>query len=160
MPSTFSVTVRDEESGETFHLAKILADSPADAVDTANSFAHTNGAPQWQPGSAVIDFYQLDPELDSFSYGYYSRLEDAQADGLRWYAEHMAVMSSPIGELAYVQAPKNELDPDAPDIWNIVDAGNPLRHITMMQIVKCDLWTSRQTRDDAPLPEPMRRPES
>lgn len=135
---TYSVTVRDEETGGTSHVSGLESSNPLNAVRTASLIRQD----EWQPGSAPISFYQLDPELDSFSYGYFSRLEDAQTAGLHDYRRHMESMRRPIGDIAYAQAPKREADPEAPDIWNIIDSAYPDRHITLGQIVACELWTS------------------
>jgi hypothetical protein len=152
---TFNVTVTNPETGESVHTSVGGRSQPH-----AGFVASSVPLEDWTSGSAAITFYQIDPELDTFSFGYYSRLEDAQADGLRSYREHTAITGEEIGQLVYLQSPKREADPDAPDIWNIVDGLHSDRQITMFQIVKCVLWTSRQTSDSEPLPEPVRKPGS
>lgn len=148
----YSVTVRNEDTGETAHLSGIYASDHYDAVYRADSAA---GSPNWETGSAPITFYQLDPELDTFSFGYYSSLADAQADGLHHYAEHMRIMNSPVGQLAYMQYPVSADDPFThTESWHITDSLHPLRNVTMCQIVKCDLWTSRQTSSPEPCIHP------
>lgn len=82
-----------------------------------------------------IEFYQLDPELDTFSFAHYAWLEEAQAAGLRHYREHMEIMNSPIGSLSYVKPLPREGDTE-PEYWHITDSLHPDRHITMCQIVK------------------------
>lgn len=144
----YSVTVRNEGTGETRHVSGVGASTEQNAAWAASISGGTRLA-SWQSGPASCDFYQLDPELDTFSFGYYSRLEDAQADGLHHYREHMRIMQSNVGQLSYVKSVNSsELDP--PQVWNIVDDLHPQRHITMCQIVKYDLWTARQTTDPHP----------
>lgn len=141
-----SVTVRDEDSGETVHLSHLLAEGPDRALDRAADVP----LEEFSPGSAVIDFYQLDPELDSFSYGYFSRLEDAQTAGLFTIRQLY-----PDRDWSYVKAEPERLpswmNVTPPEVWRVVNASSPASIITMCQIVKYDLWTS---------PDPVTNPAS
>jgi hypothetical protein len=103
----------------------------------------------WDDGPAALEFYQLDPELDTFSFAFYGKLEDAQSAGLRHYREHMQIMNSPVGNLSYVPYPvPDDADLAHPPSWHITDDLNPARHITMCQVVKYELWPDDRTNPD------------
>jgi hypothetical protein len=136
----FSVTVRNEDTGETLHRmfsSRSESFDHADAVFNADRNPPSDG--NWIPGPAPFTFYQLDPELDTFSFAYFGRLEDAQKAGLAGYREHMEIMQSHIGNLYYVKQPPFPEDPDMPDSWRIADSLHPDRHVTMFQVVACRL---------------------
>jgi hypothetical protein len=138
---TFSVTVRNEDTGETVHLRGVQADDAADAIYRADAGTPVIPELGWLPGPAPVDFYQVDPELDSFSYEYFGRLEDAQEFGLRLYRQHCGIMEDPATTLVYIESPLDDSDPDR-KIWNIVNYADLGRHITMFQIVKYSLTPS------------------
>jgi hypothetical protein len=158
---TYSVTVRDEISGETVSISGIIA------VDASEAAYAVQDAPasDWRPGSAVVDFYQLDPELDTFSFGYFSRLEDAMTAGLFTIRQHDEFMERPVGSYRYVKLDEipqvvNGVLLTPPDVWHLVDDDRPEdsdSYITMCQIVKYDLWTSP---DPVTSPSPQQLPDA
>lgn len=104
-----------------------------------------------------MDIFQLDPELDTFSFAHYAQLEDAQAEGLRHYREYLVHRGeilegagATVGDLAYVQQPQTSADPSRPDLWQIVNSREPHRTITMCQIVRYYVIPAVDYSNDGP----------